>query len=128
MGRFTPATVAGVVAGLLFFGHAMIDNSHAWPLVWPFLGGVAAVVLAARHDRLRGFWSGLRAGAGSGALSAALFVSATILVLRAFNLIPPERSDAALQLLALAGAIGFSLATVGGALSYPFARRVVRTA
>jgi hypothetical protein len=126
MGRFTPAMLTGVVAGLLFFGHAMINNSQAWPLVWPFVGGAAAVVLAARRHRLQGFWSGLRAGAGSGALSAALFFATTVVALKALNLIPPDRFGAVAALLAVAAGIGFVLATVGGALSYPFARRAER--
>ena len=127
MGRFAPAMITGVVAGLLFFGHAMIDNSHAWPLLWPFLGGVAAVVLAARGHRLRGFWSGLGASAGSGALSAALFFGATVIALKALGSLTPERTGNVMSLLAIAAAIGFGLATVGGALSYPFARRAERT-
>jgi hypothetical protein len=122
MTRFTPALAAGLVAGLLFFGHAMINNSHAWPLVWPLVGGAAAVWFAARSGRLHGFWSGLRAGAGAGALSAVLFFAATVAALAALGLLPPERLNAALLNLAFAATLGFALATAAGALAYPAAR------
>ena len=122
MTRFTPAVITGIVAGLLFFAHAMINNSHAWPLVWPVAGGAAAVWFAAHRHRLRGFWSGLRAAAGAGALSAALFFAATAAALAALGLLPPERIEPALSALAVAAALGFALATVAGGLAYPFAR------
>lgn len=122
MTRLTPAVTTGIVAGLLFFAHAMINNSHAWPLVWPLAGGVAAVGIAAHRHRLQGFWSGLRAAAGAGALSAALFFFATALALAALGLLPADRVQPALTALAVAAAIGFALATAAGALAYPVAR------
>ena len=126
MTRFTPALTAGLLAGLLFFGHAMIDGSRAWPLVWPFVGGAAAVLFAGRAHRLHGFWSGLRAGAGAGALSAALFVVTTVAALAALGSLPPERTTEVVTLLAIAAGLGFALATAAGAMAYPLARAAER--
>lgn len=123
MGRLTPATATGLAAGLLFFVHAMINDSNAWPLVWPILGGAAAVWSAARRERVSSFWGGLRAGAGSGALASSLFFVATAATLAAMGLLTPEHRTEALMLLAVAGGIGFALATVAGALAYPLARQ-----
>lgn len=76
MRRLSPATLAGVASGLLFYAHAMIPYSHAWPLVWPVLGGAAAVVLASRRagERQSALGTGLRAGA----IAAVVFVVATV--------------------------------------------------
>ena len=126
MTRLAPAATTGIIAGLLFFGHAMINNSHAWPLLWPLAGGVAAVWIAAHRHRLHGFGSGLRAAAGAGALSSGLFFAATALALAALGLLPPERIQPALSGLALAAALGFGLAVLAGGLAYPFARGVGR--
>ena len=62
----SPALSGGLVVGLLFFAHAMIKNSHAWPMVWPLVAGAAAVVIAARREQLHGFWSGIGIAAKSG--------------------------------------------------------------
>lgn len=121
MTRLTPSMTAGLVAGLLFFAHAMISNSHAWPLIWPIAGGAAAVWFAARAHRLHGFWSGLRAGAGAGLVAGGFFFAATVIALRVLNL--RELGSEALIGLAIAAAIGGALAVVAGALAFPFARR-----
>ena len=76
MHRLSPATLAGVASGLLFYLHALVPNSHAWPLVWPALGGAAAVVLASRRaDRER---SALGTGARAGAVAALVFLATTV--------------------------------------------------
>lgn len=123
MFRLTPTVAVGIVSGLLFFAHAMINDSHAWPLIWPLAGGVAAVWLAARRHRLNGFWSGLRASAGAGALAAVLFSIASAVAMTALDLIPPGRAQAAALGIAIAAVSGFAAATIAGALAYPLARR-----
>jgi hypothetical protein len=122
MTRFTPALAAGALAGVLFFAHAMINNSHAWPLVWPLAGGAAAVWFAARRGRLHGFWSGLRAGAGAGVIASVLFFAATVAALAGLGLLSPERLNAVLLSLGVAAGLGVILATAAGALAYPAAR------
>lgn len=124
MTRLTPAVTVGLVAGLLFFAHAMINNSHAWPLVWPLAGGAAAVWFAARRRRLHGFWSGLGAGAGAGTVAGVLFVVATAIALQALGLRAVDAK--VLSGLAVAAAIGLALAVVAGALAFPFARAGAR--
>ncbi len=122
MTRLTPALTVGLAAGVLFFAHAMINNSHAWPLVWPLAGGAAAVWFAARRGRLHGFWSGLRAGAGAGVVSSALFFAATAAALAGLGLLPPERLNVVLLSLGVAAGLGVVLAAAAGALVYPAAR------
>jgi len=73
--RLSPAVLAGTGSGLLFYASALINNSHAWPLVWPVLGGAAAVVLARRAGR-RG--SALGTGALAGAIAGLVFLAATV--------------------------------------------------
>ena len=45
----------GIFLGLLFFVHALVPNSNAWPLIWPIIAGFMAVWLSARKGRVEGF-------------------------------------------------------------------------
>jgi len=133
MRRLSPATLAGVASGLLFYLNALIPNSHAWPLVWPALGGAAAVVLASRRagPRQGALGTGLRAGA----VSAAVFVLATVptlLLLSLPSLASVDRllggdgrlvmTGSMLLALAAAAAIGIPGSAVGALAARPFAR------
>jgi hypothetical protein len=75
MRRLSPAVLAGIGSGLLFYANALIPDSHAWPLVWPVAGGAAAVVLARRAGRQG---SALGTGALAGAIAGAVFLVASI--------------------------------------------------
>lgn len=108
----------GLAGGLLFFAHAMINNSHAWPLIWPVLAGGLIVWTngrAAQHTYRSDVWN-----AGIvGVIASAVFVAATYLALNQLGL----SSHIGLAGLALAGAIGVVAALLGGALVHPLARR-----
>jgi len=119
--RLSATTLIGLASGLLFFGHAMINGSHAWPLVWPALGGAAAAMLRARANSSGGRLAGLRTGGGAGLVAAAIFFAATAVALAAMGLLGP-RGAAGLTGLALAGFIGLALAVVAGGVTYPLAR------
>jgi hypothetical protein len=66
---------AGLCAGFVFFAHASVDGSGAWPVLWPLLGGAGTALVSARNSRrldLPGAaWLGLRAGLVAGLLFAA---------------------------------------------------------
>jgi hypothetical protein len=79
--RSSPAVAAGLAAGLLFFAHALVPYSRAWPLVWPLLGGVAAAALASGHGRSIGAWARVRVGAAAGAIAGGLFLALTLVAL-----------------------------------------------
>jgi hypothetical protein len=125
MRRLSPATLAGVASGVLFYLHAMVPYSHAWPLVWPVLGGAAAVVLAAR--RADAHHGALATGARAGAVAAGVFLVMTIPTLLLLSL--PRLAEVAKMLggngplvmtgsmlVALAVAASFSIpgAVLGG--------------
>lgn len=70
----------GSIIGFFLVVHAAIPDTHAWPLLWPCLGGVFAVLLRKEQDTI-GFWSPIAAGARAGALAALVFaVGTTILI------------------------------------------------
>ncbi|HEX9950661.1 MAG TPA: hypothetical protein VGB53_02755 [Rubricoccaceae bacterium] len=133
--RLSPSAVAGLAAGLLFFLHALVPNSHAWPMVWPVLGGIAAVTLAARRHRLEGFWSSVASSLKAGALAGLVFLVTTAAALFVLSL--PQLEAAARTLgsdgpvivsgsvlvgLAAVAAGGALLAGLAGAVTFPFAR------
>ncbi len=131
----TSITKIGLLSGFLFFAHAMIPFSHAWPLVWPLLGGVAAVYLVSQRGGAQSFWKGLSASAKVGFAAAAFFFVATAAAL--FILGQPSFEPVAKSLgaeggvavsapillsLAFAALIGMAVAMVSGALTYPLVR------
>lgn len=133
--RVSPAVAAGLTTGILFFAHAMIPYSRAWPLLWPLLGGVAAVVLASRDSSLSGVQRA-RVGASAGAVAAAVFLAATIGALfvisrpgmepvaALFGAVEPIAfSPVLLIALALAAVIGIAAGALGGAAGGAIPRR-----
>ena len=133
--RLPPAAVAGLTAGPLFFLHALVPNSHAWPMVWPVLGGAAAVILTARRHRLGGFWGGVGSSLKAGALAGLVFLVATAAALLALTMPQLEAaaralgsdgpvvvSTSVLLSLAAVAAGGAALAGLAGAVTFPFAR------
>lgn len=132
----SPALSVGLVVGLLFFAHAMIRNSHAWPMVWPLVAGGAAVLIAARREQLHGFWSGIGVAAKSGLIAGAIFFvsTAAALALLASGSFdgaaaalgaegPLVVGGAMLSAIALVAAGGVLLAILAGAVTFPFVRK-----
>ena len=121
-----PTVAAGVISGLVFFGHAVLSDGGPWPLIWPLLGGGVAVALAARNHRLKSLWSALGAGAGAGGISALLFLVFSAIALFALGPMDDPTSaggGATLVMLASLAAFGLALAVVAGALVFPLVRR-----
>lgn len=124
--RTSPAVTAGVAAGLLFFAHALVPYSRAWPLVWPLLGGVAAAALASR-GRSTSAWKRVRVGAAAGAIAGGVFLALTLAALfllaqpgmeataRILGAMEPVVVTPALAVaIALAAVIGVAASAVGG--------------
>jgi hypothetical protein len=120
--------LAGVVAGLAFFAHSMVQNSHAWPLLWAFLAGVAAVLLAGRDEAMNA-GTAVRTGAVAGAAAGLTFVLATSVALFALG-VPQEaarelqgQERAAFGGLAISAGLGMIVAVLGAAAAYFAFRR-----
>ncbi len=109
----------GITGGLLFFAHAMINNSHAWPLIWPFLAGALAVWTAKRGDH-PSYVSDLGRAAIVGLIAGAVFVGVTFFTLMQLGM----AAKIGLAGLAFAAGIGFVGSILGGALVHPLARQV----
>ena len=132
--RYHSAAMIGALGGLLFFAHAMIPNSHAWPLLWPAMAVVAA---AARSGAMQaGLMRWVARAAGAGLIAGALFLVATAAALnllgmpgfggmaRALGANGPVLFNGAVLLsLAVAALIGVIAAALAGAAAYPVARR-----
>lgn len=112
------SVIAGLAGGLLFFGHAMVNNSHAWPLVWPALAGAVAVWLAHR-ERTSGYAADLMSAGIAGVIAGAVFFGATAIALSRLGLL----SDNGLSGLAVAALLGLASALVVGGLTHPLAKR-----
>ena len=138
--RLTSGVVAGLLAGTLFYLHALIPFSHAWPLLWPLLGGALAVVLAARGNPARvSLGQGLKLAAKAGVVAGLLFFGATLPTLYALAQpafeqaarilgavdVPVQVSMAVATGLAVAAVLGTFAAMLGGLLVLPVARRLV---
>jgi|GEM_PF-2483682 len=124
--RFSPVAAAGLAAGVLFFAHALVPYSRAWPLVWPMLGGVAAAALACRGHTIGG-WARVRVGAAAGAIAGGVFLALTLVALfllaqpglapaaRALGAMGPVSVTPVLALaLAIAALIGVGALALGG--------------
>ncbi len=133
MHRLSTTVSIGLILGLAFFAHAMINNSHAWPLVWPLAAGSLAVAITARKDRLHSFWRGIGLAVKAGSVAGALFFAATLAALAL--LASSEPLGAALGAegpiviglnlvlsLAFAALLGVLLAAMAGAATYPMIR------
>jgi hypothetical protein len=133
--KSSSATTAGILMGILFIAIAMIPNSHAYPLIVPFLGGALAAYLAGRTSPMS-VGDGAKAGAKAGAIGGLIFVIigaplVYLLVgpvmreqLRAAGLDLPLDGFLALVLgLFIVAVIGFVLAIIGGVITALFAGR-----
>ncbi|HZF95192.1 MAG TPA: hypothetical protein VEZ20_10025 [Allosphingosinicella sp.] len=70
--RELPDEVAlGLLIGALFCVHAAFPGTHAWPLMWPAVGGAVAVLMS--PTKWKGCSGFSRAGAKTGAASATVF-------------------------------------------------------
>ncbi len=108
----------GVAGGLLFFAHAMINNSHAWPLIWPFLAGSLAV-WTAKSGADPSYATDIGKAAIVGMVAGAIFLGATYVALMQLGL----AAKLGLAGLAFAAGIVFVGSILGGALAHPLARR-----
>lgn len=71
----SPAVRAGLLAGALLYVHALLPNSHAYPLLWPVAGGALAVAWSLRRARTPiGIGRALREGVVGGGVAALLDV------------------------------------------------------
>jgi hypothetical protein len=107
----------GLVGGLLFFAHAMINNSHAWPLIWPALAGALAV-WTARTGTPPSYSADIKKAASVGLVAGLVFLFATAIALSQLGV-----AGAGLIGLAIAAAIGLLAAVIAGALVHPVAGR-----
>ena len=132
----SPTVRFGLAAGVLLFAHASIPNSHAYPFVWPLLGGAAAIWWAARHatGRLPAGRT-VRIGAEVGLVAA---VVALVLAVPTYLFLtssaggpvaqalgapgPLPWSPRALEALAIALLLAVPAALLGSAVVRPFAR------
>jgi hypothetical protein len=101
--------VFGLGGGLLFFAHAMIDNSHAWPLAWPFLAGVLAV-WTRRTSGHATYGADIGRAAGVGLIAGMVFILGTAIALSQLGF----SGGAGLVGLVFAAAIGLLGAVLGG--------------
>jgi hypothetical protein len=108
----------GFGGGLLFFAHAMINNSHAWPLIWPFLAGVLAV-WTSRTSSHATYGADIGRAAGVGLIAGMVFILATAVALSQLGV----NGSNGLIGLAFAAAIGVLGSIIGGALVHPLARQ-----
>ncbi len=63
--------VNGLLLGSFFLAHAQFNYSRAWPLIWPFLGGIWTVYQYSKHTSIT-FKEGVRLGVKAGAVGAIL--------------------------------------------------------
>lgn len=135
--RLAPAAAAGLAAGILFYLHAMIPQSHAWPLMWPLAGGAAAVYLSARRGADQaGEVRGFRLGAQAGVIAGVLFFAMSLPTLYALSFPAlarvarllggtgaPLPTGAVALSLAIAAVIGLGASVTGSMLAAPVLRR-----
>lgn len=128
MARSSAASFAGIAGGFALFAHAMVQNSHAWPLLWAFLAGVLTVVLSRQEVSSAG--PAIGAGALAGLIAGVIFLIATSTAL--FGLGVPEEAAQELKGHETAALLGFVVtaviaivaAVIGAALAYAiFGRR-----
>ena len=110
--------LVGIAAGVLFFAHAMFNNSHAWPLIWPALAGAVAVFRGHR-GRVTGYGADIARAGIAGVSAGAIFIGATAIALSSLGLFGTET----LAGLAVAAVLGLVAAVVLGGLTHPIATR-----
>lgn len=123
------AMIISVVAGLIFVVHTMFNDVHAWPLIWPVVGGVLIAALAARRPLdLRD--AGTVAAKGSGMLAlviAAVGVPAVLLRVHpaiSDRIAFTETAGALALTLIVIAVICAALQLLAAMLSFPVARRL----
>lgn len=127
--KSSSATTAGILMGILFIAIAMIPNSHAYPLIVPFLGGALAAYLASRTSSVN-VGDGAKSGAKAGAIGGLIFVlvGTPLIYLLVGPVIREQLRAAGLDLaldgflavllgLLIVAVIGFVLAIIGGIVS-----------
>jgi hypothetical protein len=133
----SPTVRAGLIAGALLYGNALMPNSHAYPFIWPVLGGATALVWVGRHSASR-LSAGRMLGIGAkvGTLAAIVAIVAALPtyaflttaagapVVRALGGTGPlPISSVAIRTLALALLLAVPAAVFGSIVARPFARR-----
>lgn len=126
----------GILAGFLFFLHALIPNSHAWPLTWPFLGGVFLMVYLKNQVKLENYLQAAKPLLKVGLISAGIFFVFTLLVLFLLNIPGMEGASEFLGAegpviinssvvvgLLIASGLGIVLSLVSGSVLYPFLKK-----
>jgi hypothetical protein len=123
----TTSLAAGLVAGAALFAHALVQNSQAWPLLWPLLGGLTAVLLGRRG--ITSFGAAVRAGALTGLIAGLVFFAVTAIALLILE-VPTEaaqavegRSGPFLVGLAITSVLAAIVGAVGGAAGWAIAKR-----
>lgn len=126
----------GILAGFLFFLHALIPNSHAWPLIWPFLAGIFLMVYLKNKINLENYLQAAKPLLKVGLISAGIFFVFTLLVLLLLNIPVMEgvseflsaegpvviNSSVVVGLLIAAG-LGIVLSMLSGSVLYPFLKK-----
>ncbi len=127
---------AGLFGGALLYLHALLPNSHAYPFIWPLLGGALAL-----------YWGMSRSGSGvslsrtvgigvtTGTIAALVAVAAVVptylfLTTEASTSVgrllggagPLPYSPAALRALLLVMLLAVPAALLGSVVTWPFAR------
>jgi len=69
--RITNDVALGVLIGALFSVHAAVPDTQAWPLIWPAVGGVIAVLMSVKNKERRSGFTGT--SVKTGATSAIVF-------------------------------------------------------
>lgn len=136
MEKLSSVLKVGLIAGFLFFAHALIPNSNAWPLVWPALAGFFVVYSLKNTGKLKNYVQTIISLLKMSALSAAIFFLLTLLVLFVLNLPETEKisnilgaegpiiiNSAVIISLLIASGLGVILAMISGSVSYPFLRK-----
>jgi hypothetical protein len=77
--QLTGTVPVGLLIGILFSAHSAVPDTQAWPLIWPAVGGAAAVVLCAKCGNRPGNFAGT--GAKTGSASALVFSVAGVSLL-----------------------------------------------
>lgn len=126
----------GLIAGFLFFAHALIPNSNAWPLMWPGLAGIFAIYSLQNKRSLKNFLEAAKSLLQMGLILAGIFFVFTLLALLILNIPETEKissilgaegpitiNSSAIFGLLLASGLGMIIALVSGSISYPFFRK-----
>jgi hypothetical protein len=135
------SVLVGLAAGLLFFAHAFLIESQAWPLIWPFLGGLFSLSLSAAmatdHPTVR---DALGAAARAGLACGGVFFVLSSVLLLAAGMPVFEAAAASLETeeavmftasmflpLLITASVGFACSLFAGVLVGPMVRAFDRS-